>query len=149
MKFENIGETRKREAKAYENSPHSVEHITRFLEENPEMNHSEFLSYFKKVNRELGSFHNLYGGDTRVQVKVLEKFLEKRLSDAQNLKGLPLFAQFISMMQNHNINTKDLDSTYNQVVQVAFSEKLLAEELDDLSFTDLVDIMWAQSSNMN
>jgi hypothetical protein len=35
------------------------------------------------------------------------------------------------------------------VVQGAFSEKVIAEELNDLSFTDLVDIMWAQSSSMN
>lgn len=62
------------------------------------MNNSEFLTYFKKVNRELGALHNLYAGDTKAQVKVFEKFLEKRLSDAQNLKGLPLYAQFISMM---------------------------------------------------
>jgi hypothetical protein len=29
---------------------------------------------------------------------VFEKFLAKRLSDAQNLKGLQFYAQFMSMM---------------------------------------------------
>jgi replicative DNA helicase len=66
------------------------------------MNHSEFTTYFKKLNREI-AHKGKVRKDTEVanQLKVLNNFLENRLADSQHLKGIPLYAQYITLMQ-HN-----------------------------------------------
>ena len=51
-------------------------------------------------------------------------------------------------MQQLKVDVPELQSIFNRVVQTAFSEQELAAEIVDLSFKDLVDVMWAQDPKM-
>ena len=61
---------------------------------------------------------------------------------------MPYYAQYLSTMQQLKVDVPELQSIFNRVVQTAFSEQELAAEIVDLSFKDLVDVMWAQDPKM-
>ena len=110
------------------------------------MNYPEFISYFKKINREVGSYQ--YSGNQKPHMEEFAAFIQKRLSEQQDYQGLPYYAQYLSTMQQLRVDVPELQSIFNRVVQTAFSEQELASEIVDLSFKDLVEIMWAQDPKM-
>lgn len=40
----------KKDSNTYEEKPYNLIYVKRFIEEHPDMNYPEFVSYFKKIN---------------------------------------------------------------------------------------------------